>query len=362
MLKINRQLRVLYAYAALNPFQIAGASWVALLAARGFSLVEIGLAESVFHLSSLVFEVPSGVAADVFGRRRCIIISQCLFIAGALAMLLSGGIAGVLVCMVLTALGYNFASGTREALAYESLKEAGQESAYDHYASKEMMIYSFFRSTATLCAGLALLIGYRAAYSIDVVTGVACLALVCRLKEAGEHQPVRQSSVLRRIGQCFADSLGFLKGNGGVLRLILLNAAVGAVATLLLFFLQARLTNVGLPNALLGPALFLMGLGGTLGAKLVPLFRHWRYRAVWMICALGTALCAGLALIRLPVLMCLCGFLAGMLDNLIEVRSDVRLNGMVPSAQRATLISVSSLCFSLVMIFLSPAFGWLFSL
>ena len=40
MFHIRKQIRNLYAVSALSSFQIAGASWVALLAARGFSLVE----------------------------------------------------------------------------------------------------------------------------------------------------------------------------------------------------------------------------------------------------------------------------------------------------------------------------------
>ena len=46
---------------------------MALLAARGFSLWEIGLAESVYHIVSLFCEVPSGMAADLLaaGRPSC---------------------------------------------------------------------------------------------------------------------------------------------------------------------------------------------------------------------------------------------------------------------------------------------------
>ena len=52
---------------------------MALLAARGFTLVEIGLAESCFHMASLLFEVPSGVISDVFGRKKSMILSQLMF-------------------------------------------------------------------------------------------------------------------------------------------------------------------------------------------------------------------------------------------------------------------------------------------
>ena len=86
MSKIQKQIRNIYTISALSSLQIAGASWVALLAARGFSLVEIGIAEGVFHVASLLFEIPSGVISDVFGRKRSMILSQCMFCLSALLM------------------------------------------------------------------------------------------------------------------------------------------------------------------------------------------------------------------------------------------------------------------------------------
>lgn len=72
---IEKQIRKLYGITAIGYFQIAGASWVALLAAREFSLLEIGILESIFHVVSMCFEIPSGAVADVFGRKKTLIIS-----------------------------------------------------------------------------------------------------------------------------------------------------------------------------------------------------------------------------------------------------------------------------------------------
>lgn len=55
-------------------------------------------------------------------------------------------------------------------------------------------------------------------------------------------------------------------------------------------------------------------------------------------------------------------FMTAFADDLFQVRADTELNAMLPAVQRATLISVNSLCFLLVMIVLSPLAGWLFSL
>ena len=64
MFRIKTQIRSLYASSVLGNLSLTGA-WVAILAARGFSLVEIGLAETFYHAASLLTEIPSGTLADV---------------------------------------------------------------------------------------------------------------------------------------------------------------------------------------------------------------------------------------------------------------------------------------------------------
>ena len=364
----GKQLRLLYLNTSLGAFQIAGASWVALLAARGFSLVEIGFAESVFHVASLLFEVPSGVISDVFGRKKSMVLSQCMMLVSSLLMLVSDSMAGVLPAMVFSAFGYNFASGTRESLAYETLKAEGREAEYDGYASTDMMLYTFFSSLATLCAGAALALGYRRAYLVDIGLGTVCLMSALRLQDVGyaaageeEGKNGTEETVWQKIFQCFRESVLFLLHSRKAMELILLNAAVGAAATLLRFFLQARLTEKGLPDAMLGPALFFMGLGGAAGARLILYCKSWSYGRVFAVSAIAVAGCVAAAILPVPADMVFGGFLSALFDNFLQVRSDVRLNEMVPAGQRATLISVSSLCFSGVMIVLSPLFGLVFS-
>ena len=57
------------------------AVWVALPAARGFSLLEIGLAKSIYYTVSLLAEIPSGMAADLFGRKRALVLGGVLVVA-----------------------------------------------------------------------------------------------------------------------------------------------------------------------------------------------------------------------------------------------------------------------------------------
>ena len=68
-----------------------------------------------------------------------------------------------------------------------------------------------------------------------------------------------------------------------------------------------------------------------------------------------------LGLTGCPLWMAAGGFLAGLGDDCFQLLTDARLNAMIPSDRRATLISVSSMSFSVVMIALSPLAGLLFT-
>lgn len=98
-----------------------------------------------------------------------------------------------------------------------------------------------------------------------------------------------------------------------------------------------------------------------MGAKAVTMVENWDYRKIAVICVMGIAAGLTLSLHTKPLVMIVGGFLGNLFDDMLQVKTDARLNERFPSAQRATLVSTSSLTFSLVMILMSPLMGWLLS-
>lgn len=60
-------------------------------------------------------------------------------------------------------------------------------------------------------------------------------------------------------------------------------------------------------------------------------------------------------------IMALGGFIAAVGDDALQVRTNALLQDMFPSEQRATLISMESFLFSVIMIVLSPLAGFVFT-
>ena len=385
---IKRQINKLYTLTTVSYFRIAGASWVALLALRGFSLLQIGVLESIFHIASSCFEIPSGVVADVFGRKRTLALSKLVSVLSCQAMILSDNFGTVAFAIAFSALSYNLESGTIEALAYDSLKSVKQEEKYNQYASTEMMLYRITSSTATFCAGVALWLGYKKAYAIDIFFGIIALGIACSLREISgfigadgeptnpqtdDHKQKQMSEekqermneeetdqkniqnirISERLQNVITESWHFMKNNRKARSIMIVNALIGSVSTLVLFFLPLA----GLNEALLGPALFVMGLGAALGAKVVGYFPNWKYKKYIILSGIGVLFAFGMTFSGNPYLMILGGFAGSFADDFLEVSTDILLNDMIPSEQRATLISVNSFTFSLVMIVMSTLMG-----
>ena len=362
MLKIKNQIRKLYASSILGNLSLTGA-WVAILAARGFSLVEIGLAETAYHAASLLTEIPSGTLADVYGRKKMLIISTLIHILAGAVMILSNNLAFVCLSIALYAVCDSFASGSGDALAYDSLKSAGQEQTYDRYESNQLIIYRLCGGISTLCAGFALIIGYRLAYATGIVTSLIQIILLASLKETRPDGKSHTAALspLKALLNCFRDSLCFLKKDAQAFLLMMTNSLIGAADILLLFFLQAKLPAAGIPDEWLGPALFVMQLGGILGARIILQFKKHRYQTVFIITGILVLAGIGLEHSGIPLLMTAGGFMAALADDALQVRTNTRLQDMFPSEQRATLISIECFTFSIIMIVLSPLAGWFFS-
>lgn len=372
----DKQIKTLYTSSIIGGLSITGA-WVAILASRGYSLVEIGIAETVFHITSLLFEIPSGVLADVFGRKRMLLVSTILNMIGCSVMIGSDNLIHVCIAMAFFAGNYNFASGTGDALAYDSLKLADRQSEYAKYESNQLIIYRLSEGISTLCAGVALMIGYRLAYSTSLVNGLIQLLILHTLIEVRgdenekqkEKQKQKQEQKHRQIAgsikseliKCFLESIAFLKSAKKAVFLMFCNSFVGAIDILLLFFLQAKLLESGIPHMLLGAALFLMQSGGILGAKIIFLLQKMKYRNIAVMAALLVVFGVALEASGITVIMVIGGFIAALGDDALQVRTNAKLQDMFPSEQRATLISVESFTFSVIMILLSPLAGLFFS-
>ena len=93
----------------------------------GVSLSQVFYLNAWFFFCNFLFEVPTGALADRLGRKVSLAIGSLLGFGAAFLYTSRPLMAVFLAAEAVFALAFTFHSGADEALAYDSLKAAGQE-------------------------------------------------------------------------------------------------------------------------------------------------------------------------------------------------------------------------------------------
>ena len=93
-----------YLYTSLQNFNLTSGVWMLYLAFKGLSLFEIGIMEAIFHITSFTMEVPTGIVADLLGRRTSRILGRLMAVISTIMMILSTGPLGFAVSFIFSAL------------------------------------------------------------------------------------------------------------------------------------------------------------------------------------------------------------------------------------------------------------------
>lgn len=175
MNKISKNIKNEYLYRFLSYFDITSAIWVLYLGYKGMNLAEIGLIEGIFHVTGFLSEIPTGALADLFGRRKIMIIGRLTSLISAIIMLFSNSFLGFAIGFILSAWGYNLNSGSEEALVYDSLKVLKREEEYLKINGKINLIIEVSQGLAVFIGGILSEINFSISYITAIIIGIFSL-------------------------------------------------------------------------------------------------------------------------------------------------------------------------------------------
>ncbi|MDO4324306.1 MAG: MFS transporter [Lachnospiraceae bacterium] len=363
-MNIKKQTRLLYVYEALISFRMVDAVWVIFLLGRGCSLAEVGIAEGVFHVTSMIFEIPSGMAADLFGRRRTLIFSGLMGMCSGVFMAMRGWSGWIYAGMIFSALSFNLASGTEEAITYDSMLETGCAEEYKKVRSGIGITGRVFQALACTLSPVAIALGYRYTYLISAGLNLAAVFCVMGLKEPAvtQEQQRRSRYSLRNIGvrlkRHICDTVVFIREHPRTMGKLFADAAVACPCYLVMMYLQEHLVNCGWPREWIGLPMLLIPLSGAAGTWMAARSKMRFFKIVLrcgILGGLGTCLTGSG---WLPVII-FGACIVQACEGFSEVAVSESVNRDFTSDQRATLISIDSMLYSVLMVAASPLTGFL---
>lgn len=353
--RLVRNLRLLVVFRALQmamfPIAIVPLYWRDDL---GFSVATIFLIHALFGLFAACFEFPGGYLADRIGYRRAMAVATLFSLTGWLVLGSASGFAVVVAGELLLACSLALTSGTDAALLYESLDELGREDEFARWFGRNRGVGAVSEGTAALAAGLLYSIWPPLPFFVQAgvwaVNAVVVVWLVEPRRTRAPEQPV-----LARVRSIFA----FAAIHSRTLRAsIAVVLALGLTTFVPVWIFALYAEGVGVAPSWIGVL--------WAGANYTVALGLWMAdRTAEALGTIGT-LVASLAVIALGFVGMGFSHAAGGVFFYAAICLGRGLNGpvlghiqqrLIPSADRASLLSINSLLFRATFFLIGPMVG-----
>jgi MFS family permease len=334
----------------------------------GLTNLEAFAANAFFTAGMVLFEVPTGVVADVRGRRLSFLLGAATLSVGTVAYVLlwwwSAPFAAWAVVSVLLGLGFTFFSGAVEAWVTDALAATGYSGDLDRVFGRAQAV-----SGAAMLAGSVLggVIAQMTNLGVPFVVRAGLLLVTFGVASALMHDlgfsPQRGLTPLKATQRVMADSLQSGLGQPSVRWVMLTSPFIGGVGIYAFYAMQPYLLQLygdpgaysiaGLAAAIVAGAMI---VGGLTAPRLRRLVRH---RTTLLMVTTGAGAVALVVAGQVANLVVVIAMLVlwSLADSAARPVRQAYLNALIPSQQRATVLSFDSLLESGGGVVVQPALG-----
>ena len=330
--------------------------WILFFIQNGLSLLQIGLLESIFHGTSLLCEIPSGMLADRFSYKTNLYLARLSSIGSSILILFGQGNFWIYaIAMMVNAWSYNFDSGTSTAFLFDSAVEAGQKDRYLQISSFLSGVAEVTRTLGTVVAGFLIHGALAWTYYIAIGLSLISILLIFLMKEPESKSDERSHLTLKRILEVVKQEW---QEKPVLFYWMLTYQLVGTIMCMFYFYYQQKISDLTSWQVSL---IMLIGSGFNLLAVYLAsqIGKKWNSNQVFPILVALTGLALFLVGVKTPFAYLSVYLLTNALYAVYQPIYYNDLQAYLPSSVRATMLSINSMMFSLSMIVIFPLTGWL---
>ena len=330
--------------------------WILFFIQNGLSLLQIGLLESIFHGTSLLCEIPSGMLADRFSYKTNLYLARLSSIGSSILILFGQGNFWIYaIAMMVNAWSYNFDSGTSTAFLFDSAVEAGQKDRYLQISSFLSGVAEVTRTLGTVVAGFFIHGALAWTYYIAIGLSLLSILLIFLMKEPESKSDERSHLTLKRILEVVKQEW---QDKPVLFYWMLTYQLVGTIMCMFYYYYQQKISDLASWQVSL---IMLIGSGFNLLAVYLAsqIGKKWNSNQVFPILVALTGLALLLVGVKTPFAYLSVYLLTNALYAVYQPIYYNDLQAYLPSSVRATMLSINSMMFSLSMIVFFPLTGWL---
>lgn len=335
-------------------------AYALLLLARGLTLIQISLIESLVIGTIFLMEVPTGVLADRIGRKWSIFFSTLLLMSAEFIFIFAREFEWYLFIAVLTGSGFAFASGAVEALVYDSLPPDGREDAMKRAMGRVGSMGQIAFVIAPVIGGFiiadATLEKFIPAIVLTVVAFLVGLCVSMTLREPATDSAAKKAG----SAGLFRDGIALLRHHQRLRRLVWIVIFTSPfTATMITTLAPPYLVENEVSPAWIALALSLGSLMAALTQRYAYKIEIWlgRQTAIVLLISLPGILYWLLAWAAGPTLTVLIVFLMYGTNDMKAPLFSAYQNALIESKNRATVLSLINMFVSLFLAVGAPIYA-----
>jgi len=215
---------------------------------NGLGSYELFVLKAIYSVAVVIMEIPSGWMADVWGRKKTLILGSILGSLGFLIYSFSYEFWAFVAAEIVLGIGVSFISGADSALLYDSLKADNKADKYTREEGRITSAGNFAEAIAGVVSGLLVYFSLRTPFYFQF--GVAALAIPAAftLIEPKVHS-VEHVHSIRNLVKNIKNTL---VSNTNLRVAILLSALTGTATLTFAWLVQPFFVAIGLPEELFG--------------------------------------------------------------------------------------------------------------
>lgn len=191
----------------------------------GLTPLQLVLIGTTLEVSTFVFEVPTGIVADVYSRRLSIIIGYVLIGLGFLVEGLFPAFLPIVFAQVIWGLGYTFTSGARQAWITDEIGEENANQLFLKAARFGAFAYLFGLGATMLSGANTIAFSIRAGGIGILLTGIA-LAVI--MPETGFHPtPKEDRNTWQHMWYVFKQGVGAVRSQPRLVNIVFIGLFYG---------------------------------------------------------------------------------------------------------------------------------------
>lgn len=321
------------------------------------------LLQSLLLGCALLLEVPTGIIGDRIGKKWSVICGLACALLAWIPWLAADSMPLFAIAFVLLGASQAFISGSDQAWLYELLAAKGRtgdmKKMYGLYLSMSTMGYAIAGLSGGFIAANQTLPEFIRLYMLTAAA--QALAFMLYLSVPQSYGSANDASPAEKSLKVFTTSIGLLAGNANFRRIVILALLTTPFTGALFTLFQPYFVASGVPGTWFGIALFISSLGATCSKLFAHKLEAWLGVGPSTLIAtiLPGVLWMLMASVFNPVGAVLLFVLSDAAANVQDPIFADYFNRHIPSAVRATTLSLISLITTGYLLLIQPFIGWL---